>query len=135
MSCVGGWSRGILGLLSFAVFGSVISGCADSLPPPSDSSQVGTLVGKALDAWKGGASSESVSAGGLGFRVMDNDWRAGATLIGYELKGEPERYGLELLQPVALEIRTRKGKVEKKVVNYLVTTGSSPVVMRQDIDE
>ena len=109
----------------------LLAGCGSSLPLESDRNQARTILTGALDAWKQGTRPDASAK----VRVNDREWTDGSTLEAYELQGDGQKLGLNVQQTVALQLKTPAGKSVKKTVNYVVTTGSYPLVMRQDIDE
>jgi hypothetical protein len=119
-------------LLSVALFQA---GCGENLPSNSDPAQARALVTQALDSWKSGREPASLVSSSPPLRVNDREWGDGYLLERYELKGESQRLGLNIQQAVALQLRSKKGKAVKKTVNYIVSTGSQPMLWREDIDE
>jgi hypothetical protein len=130
-------SRGLLSRIapSLCLALPMFAGCGASIAPPSDPSQAREIVKTTLDAWKQGETPQALATKSPSVRVKDREWGDGSTLIDYELKGEGQRLGQDIQQSVALNLKTPKGKAVKKTVNYVVTTGSYPMVARQDIDE
>lgn len=124
-----GWLR------SCALCFAVLTGCGESLQPASEPAQARPILIKALDAWKQGTKIESLALGSPPLRILDRDWSGGSTLVSYEFKGESQKLGLDIQQPVDLVLKTPAGKEVKKTVNYLVTTGDKPMITRQDADD
>lgn len=113
----------------------MIAGCGGSLPAASEPREAKGLLTTALDAWKRGEKVDALATAKPPTRVMDREWGEGYVLQSYEFQGEMHTLGLNVQQAVALQLKAPKGKTIKKTVNYVVTTGSLPVVARQDIDE
>ena len=113
----------------------LLAGCGSSLPAASDPSQAQELVltraARRLEA----RATRPARLATPAVRVNDREWADGSTLEAYELQGDGQPLGLNVQQTVALQLKTPAGKSVKKTVNYVVTTGSYPLVMRQDIDE
>lgn len=114
---------------------ALLAGCGGSLPAASEPGQARELVTRALDAWKRGDKPESLASGSPSIQVRDREWGDGFALESYDLVGDGQKLGLTIQQGVSLQMKTPKGKALKKSINYVVTTGSYPMVARQDIDE
>jgi hypothetical protein len=113
----------------------LLAGCGSSLPAPSEPVQARQIVTSSLDAWKRGEKPEALASATPPVRVNDREWGDGYKLENYEIQGEAQPLGLNVQQAVALQLKDLKGKTIKKTINYVVTTGSQPLVARQDIDE
>lgn len=123
------------GLLILLAVPCLFVACSKSLPPPSEIDQGMTLLNQVLDTWKQGDSPDALASGKPSVRVIDRDWTQGFRLIDYQLVGEPNHYGLEVIQAVTLELEDENGRPLRKEVNYLITTGANPLVAREDMDE
>ncbi len=126
----------VFGPIATLVLGLPLVGCGGgALPAASEPDQAKQVLTAALDAWKRGEPVASLASAKPPVRVLDREWGDGFVLNRYDLKGEPQRMGLNIQQAVALDLKSPKGKTIKKTVFYTVTTGPQPVVARQDIDE
>jgi hypothetical protein len=126
--CKSLWAAAVL----VAVSGVVGCGPPDYRPPaatqPADAQSA--LVA-ALDAWKEGASVESLREPPSPMYVGDEDWQAGAKLAHYKIAGEGEPAGLNVVYPVVVEVQSN-GRRQKKAVRYRVTTEPVINIMRSD---
>jgi hypothetical protein len=98
----------------------------------ADPDQAKTTLHAVLDAWKAGASLESLEAQSTPIRVMDLDWKDGKKLISYHASAEGKLVGFDMNYPVVLELKNRKGSTVKKSAVYTVTTHPEILVMRQE---
>jgi hypothetical protein len=110
------------------------SGCGTAPPPEADADLSRRVLTAALDAWKGGAATTSLSAQSPPIRVIDGDWERGSRLVEYQIVSEGQPLGLNRQCAVALTLKDPKGREVRKTVTYVVAAGESPVVSRQDAD-
>ena len=111
-----------------------ICGCGRTVPianmlGPEDAA---TYLTQVLDVWKNGQPSNSMMQLVPPVLVRDLDWEAGHKLIGYSVKGAPERYGHSIRINVELTVSTASNVQRKQIVRYSVSTGEMTVVMRDD---
>ncbi|MFO0890058.1 MAG: hypothetical protein U0790_13075 [Isosphaeraceae bacterium] len=111
----------------------LLSGCGmGQTPHPADPEQARTTLNTVLDAWKSGATPESLEAQSPPIRVLDLDWKDGHTLVSYRPGGEARLVGFDLNYPVVLELKRRKGGTVKKTAVYTITTHPEILVLRQE---
>jgi hypothetical protein len=111
-----------------------LAGCGGGLPEASDATQAGPVVTTALDAWKRGDKPDSLLGASSPIRVIDHEWQTGWTLRDYRLEGTSVSYGLSIRQPVTLELKSPQGQEVDKSVFYVVDTGKTAVLTREDLD-
>jgi hypothetical protein len=119
----------------FAVVGALLfacSACSSTLPPPSTPAEARPLLERALDAWKDGDKPDALQSGTPPIRILEPDWSAGWSLVDYKLLGNGNPLGLRMQYIVELDLKDPRGKARKKTMTYLVSTGSMPMISRED---
>jgi hypothetical protein len=130
-----------LALAAAALVLAVAAGCgargADA--PTTDPEAARRVLAAALDAWKAGApgAAGAVAVDGRDVRIADEDWLAGTRLVDYRLVADRDpaaavaRPGTEAV-PVRLVLAPARGRKATRTAVYLVATGPSPLIVRQD---
>jgi hypothetical protein len=111
----------------------VVVGCAKGPPEPVDPDRACEALRTALDAWKSGATTDTLKSGQPPIYVNDSDWLAGHRLTSYELKANGKHYGAQYRCWVVLSLESSKGKRSDKTVKYLIDTHPRVVIVRDDL--
>jgi hypothetical protein len=102
------------------------------ISPSGNPEEAKKVLSTALDAWKSGQKSDQLQSRKPVVYVADEDWRAGATLKGFQLSGAPEqRGGHWRITAVLIVVPIGKPEVQKPVA-FAVTMGSSINITRVD---
>ena len=80
----------------------------------------------ALESWKKGELPGALRDGSPSITVQDMDWKAGLTLVTYEMQGGEKEDAANLHCPVRLTLRDQQGREIKKPVTYVI--GTDPVI-------
>jgi hypothetical protein len=115
-----------------ALLSAAAPGCGESAPTVVESSQARDVLTSALDAWRNGESADSMAARSPAVHVNDHDWRSGAKLETYELKGAGTASGPEWRCQVLLTLRGSDGKLKKRPASYSVATSPVIAIVRDD---
>lgn len=112
-----------------AAAGGLIVGCFNKSQPvvPEKAREA---LRTALDAWKAGASMESLSTGSAEIIAQDIDWMQGQKLISYKVEGDGLPQDANLRVDVELELAGGTGGSTKKRVSYIVGTAPHLTVFR-----
>jgi hypothetical protein len=115
-----------------ALLSAAAPGCGGSPAAVVESSQARDLLTSALDAWRSGESADSMAERSPAVHVNDHDWRGGAKLEAYELKGAGTASGPEWRCQVLLTLRGTDGKLKKRTASYGVATSPVIAIVRDD---
>lgn len=118
-----------IGLLVFAI----IVGCRSggTIAVVGSEEQVKQVVTSALEAWKSGATLADFTASHPELVVADEDWQAGAGLVGFKMIEPATANGSHWRQKVELQTKV-KNKAKPTVVYYAVTLGEKTSILRSD---
>lgn len=97
---------------------------------PGDAGQAALI--SALDAWKGGATLQSLRDGRPPIHVADEDWLAEYVLTDFRIDGEPRSHGGSVAIPVHLSLTDPQGRQVEREVVYTVATQPRISIVRQD---
>jgi hypothetical protein len=120
----------IAALLSAAAPGC--GGSSASAPAAVDTSQARDLLTSTLDAWRSGETADSLATRSPAVHVKDYEWRGGAKLEAYEVKGTGTPSGPEWRCQVLLTLRGNDGKLKKRPASYSVATSPVIAIIRDD---
>lgn len=123
MNC---WTK----LVAIALVVASFAGCGPSLPPVADADKAKAALQAALDAWRDGASEESLQQRQPPIYVNEPDWRTGRKLAKYEL-GSGERQGQSWRCDVKLTFLEEGRETEPVPGRYSVDTDPAQVVVRE----
>lgn len=107
-----------------------VGGCGASLPPVADGERARAALQATLDAWRDGASDESLQKRKPPIFVNEPDWRTGRKLVRYEL-GAGERHGQSWRCEVQLTFADDASDAAPTAARYLVDTDPATVVVRE----
>lgn len=107
------------------------AGCGPSLPPEADTDRAQAALRSTLDAWREGATIESLQERDPAIYVNDPVWRSGRRLDSFEL-GESGRHGQSWRCEVRLIYRDDGGPSEPAATRYLIDTDPAIVVVRDE---
>ena len=122
-------SRYMLSALAACFVGGGL-GCGSSLPAQADRERARQALSSALDAWKEGATSDSLQKKSPPIFVRDLDWSDGWKLKNYRFTLDDEQHGQQRRCYVHLTLQSPKGTAAAKEVQYLVATSPALVVLR-----
>jgi hypothetical protein len=112
--------------------GLAAAGCGPARPKPADAAVARETLLVALEAWKGGASPESLQGREPPVYVAEREWRGGARLTGYEVDPNDQLFGPDLRCRVKLSLEGPGGKMRTKRATYSVGTNEKLTVVRED---
>jgi hypothetical protein len=118
-----------------ALMSAAAPGCGESsssAPAAVDTSKARDFLTSALDAWRRGESADSMAARSPAVHVKDHEWREGAKLEAYEIKGTGTPSGPEWRCQVLLTLRGTDGKLKKRPASYSVATSPVIAIIRDD---
>lgn len=107
-----------------------VGGCGASLPPVANGERARAALQATLDAWRDGATDESLQKRKPPIFVNEPDWRTGRKLASYEL-GAGERHGQSWRCEVQLTFADDASGGAPTAARYLVDTDPSTVVVRE----
>ncbi len=117
-----------------ALLALVLPGCSGAAAHAVDPSRARDALVTALDHWKTGEDSKTLSSSTTPMTVQDFDWQGGAKLVDYQLLGEGQKRDANLSIKVKLTLAPGRGKGQgknvEKTVYYLVGTSPSVTVFR-----
>ena len=114
--------------LGFAVFALLPgAGCGGGAAGKPDPAKAKAALVATLDAWKSGASPESLKP----IVVQDMDWSAGMKLESYAIDPDAKDDTLSLRCPVTLGLVDGGGKKIERKVTYAVATAPVTTVFRE----
>ena len=109
------------------------AGCGGpSAPRPADPEVAQRALAEALDDWKRGEPCDVPARRSPPVRVADEEWLAGARLVGYSIEPGSRPVGAAIQVPVTLTVAGKKGKPAKHRVVYDVLTDPTRSIIRQD---
>ena len=105
-----------------------VGGCSEG---PGRAAAVDSLKARdalktSLEHWKSGGKLDDLKTSSPAITIQDLDWEGGKELVGFEILDEGKDDDANLRIPVALTIREKGGREQKKSVKYVV--GTSPVI-------
>ena len=106
-----------------------LAGCGGA-PGPGDPASARAALETALEAWKGGGTSQSLLDKSPPVHVADYRWEAGFKLSNYKIAESSATSGFDLRYPVELWLKTPKGKAARERAVYNVATNPSLTVVR-----
>jgi hypothetical protein len=115
---------------ALAVLLAGLSGCGGARP--ADPERARTVLLQSLDAWRNGASPESLRAGSPALTVVEPRWKAGCQLVEYELLGEGAPIGFDWQCRVRLTLREPSGKKIQEQALFTISTVPALVVVRSE---
>jgi hypothetical protein len=119
-----------LGLLAI---GLGLAGCHGPLAP-ADSAQGEAAVKKAFEAWRAGASQESLQKGSPPLYLNDAELAAGNKLLAFEIVEPLTPLGRQLRCTVKLSLENpRSGARYEKRIGYQVETHPVLVIAREGL--
>ncbi len=109
-----------------------LAGCSEGPVKPAnvDPSLARESLKTVLETWKKGEKPAKLASSSPAIVVQDMDWEAGSTLTAYQIEGEGKSDTANLLVPVNVTVRDKKGKETKKTVTYIVSTSPTITVFR-----
>ena len=112
-----------LGLLLTAL----AAGCGGRCVPPTPADPVAARAAlrTALEAWRAGATADSLKERRPPVYVIDPEWRSGRRLVAYELQDDAP-FGADLRCRVVLSFADDRGAAWSRPAVYAV--GASPVL-------
>jgi hypothetical protein len=114
-----------------------IGGCGGknySPPAPTDAAQGREALKTALDAWKSGATPDSLRSASPAMHVADEDWQGGYRLETYQIGERGKATGTSYQCPVTLTLRDPQGGSVTRQATYAVATDPAVSVVRMDND-
>ena len=113
-----------------------VGGCGKDYTPPAstDAAQGREALKTALDAWKSGATPQSLRAANPAVHVADEDWEGGFRLESYQIGERGQATGTSYQCPVSLTLRDPQGGPVTRQVTYAVATDPAVSVVRMDND-
>lgn len=116
------------------ILAAVAPGCggASAESGAADAERARQVLRDTLDSWKKGEPLSATALRTPSVHVDDEDWLAGARLVGYRIEKGDELSGDHLRCPVVLTFRGNRGKARTMSVVYHVATDPTPVVTRKD---
>lgn len=115
--------------LVFVAYASALAAGCSSGPRragPVDAGLARESLRKALESWKNGEQPNGLRDASPSITIQDMDWRAGYTLVTYEILGDDKEDAANLHCPVRLTLRDQQGREVKKQVTYVI--GTDPVI-------
>ena len=117
--------------LPITVLALVVAGCdTSSRSLDLDEPLAKQSLSAALDAWKAGRQPADLKPDLI---VGDWDWKAGKTLVAYEVLPDERSDGTNLHIPVRLTLKDQKGRQSRADALYVVGTSPQITVFRQDL--
>lgn len=104
----------------------MLSGCGGGVPHPVQPDVARKTLSQMLESWKKGETPDSLQQAATKIVVQDMDWTAGQSLVSYEILGDDQAVGANLVTKVKLRLRDKEGQSSEKTVTYHV--GTSPVL-------
>ena len=123
-----------LQVVSFYCLSLIAVGCSSGgseIHAEGSSTDAKTVLTKALDAWKSGATAESLGKAEPRIVVADEDWTAGKKLTQFTIGEEGAENGGHWRIPVKLTFE-KKNSTE---VHYAVTPGNPASIIRSDFSD
>jgi hypothetical protein len=124
-------ARGILPVLLLPL----LIGCAQSGPPPANSSVARESLQVMLDSWQRGDAAEQLKDRAPPIVAVDDDWRAGLRLTKYQVNSADSPHGVALRSTVVLSLVDSDGKAVEKRAIYTIGTGPTITIVRSDREE
>ena len=106
-----------------------LGGCGGA-PGPGDPVSARAALETALEAWKGGGTSQSLLDKSPPMHVADYRWEAGFKLSNYKITESSATSGFDRRYPVELWLKTPKGKASREKAVYNIATSPSLTVVR-----
>ena len=107
------------------------TGCGgNSLPTAADPARARDSLTTVLDAWQGGANSDSLQSRTPAIHVNDPAWSSGKKLVKYEIKSE-EAAGQSWRCEVELTVKNGDGAETKQHALYCIDTDPALVIVRE----
>jgi hypothetical protein len=108
-------------------------GCGGPQPPSVIKPDVArAALVHALDAWRNGEAADVLKRRSPPIHVAEDSWRMGEKLVDYKLQGDGETVGHQWSCKVVLSLLDKPGKPRRLTTSYLVTTGRTLSVVRQE---
>ena len=113
----------------------VLAGCGGD-PPPLDMATTpeqsrAAFVG-ALDAWKAGATPESLTAKNPSVYLADENFARGVKLLDYKLEGDPVVVGTGITYVVTLTLQDGAKAANTRKLAYRVVTQPNISISKED---
>jgi hypothetical protein len=105
-------------------------GCGPAIGPDDDPNQAVTVLRTALDAWKNGASAESLQNQRPPIWFNEPESKQ-SRLVDYQLDSKTSMVGRQVRCTVSLTLATSSGKKVERNVPYLVDTTPNQVIVRE----
>ena len=115
-------------LLSLLVL--IATGCGSPLPTAADPQRAKVALQTSLDAWKVGASADSLQQQSPAIYFNDEIWQAQHKLTKFEL-GEGQANGMGWRCEAALTVTDTSGQTTERKISYQIDTDPVIVIVQQ----
>ncbi len=105
-------------------------GCSRTLPPTANPEKAKATLSTALDAWKDGATAESLQARQPAIYFNDPEWNGSNRLVKYEFDSE-QANGMGWRCIVLLTVESGNGKSRQRKASYVIDTDPALVIVRE----
>jgi hypothetical protein len=101
-------------------------------PAPSDPAKAKQALTEALDAWRTGATADSLREKKPPVIVDDYSWKSDDKLVSYQIQGNGTPSGTRVTFTTNLEVRNSAGATQRTAATYIVATEPILTIHRSD---
>lgn len=106
-------------------------GCGGSKPQLADPDKAKSTLQTTLDAWKQGATYDSLQKAAPPIHVSDSLWQGGRQLVDYTIE-EERQAGFGWRCQVLLTLKTTEGATQQRRATYRIDTEPALVVVHEE---
>ena len=122
--------RTLLPLLALA-----LAGCRGDSPPldmATTPEKSRAALTAAFDAWKAGATAQSLAARSPAVYLLDDSFAKGSKLLDYRIEGEPKVVGIGMTYLATLTLQDGANAPATRKLAYRVVTAPNTAISREE---